>query len=244
MPDNTLLNPGSGGDTIRTLSRTQGASVPAKTEVVQLDLGGGDANAENLVVAGVQSTASSVPVAIAPDQGPVPVSGTVQIGNQVGDLSQEIPVVGRVTADIVALAGTPLNTPILPVSVQGTVPVSFATPYQVNSYLYSASGQALQADVYGGITYLHVDSSAATADGSPYNSVNTPQVEIVAGNGSDGNAHSISVDSLGIQNVNIATASVVDSQILSVLNAILAQLQLNGAQLGAMPAQPNIVTLQ
>ena len=43
MADNTILNPGSGGDTIRTIAR--GSS---KTEVVQLDIGG--EGAENLVV--------------------------------------------------------------------------------------------------------------------------------------------------------------------------------------------------
>jgi hypothetical protein len=35
MADNTLLNPGSGGDTIRTIDRTT-----FKTQVVQLDFGG------------------------------------------------------------------------------------------------------------------------------------------------------------------------------------------------------------
>lgn len=43
MTDNTTLNPGAGGDTIRTIAR--GSS---KTEVVQIDIGG--ESAENLVV--------------------------------------------------------------------------------------------------------------------------------------------------------------------------------------------------
>ena len=49
MADNTVLNTGTGGDTIRTLARTAGASAGAKTEVVQLDFGGGDAGTETLV---------------------------------------------------------------------------------------------------------------------------------------------------------------------------------------------------
>lgn len=49
MADNTTLNPGSSGDVIRTLDRT-GTGVP-KTEVVQLDLGGGDPNREFLIQA-------------------------------------------------------------------------------------------------------------------------------------------------------------------------------------------------
>jgi len=58
--DNTLLNPGAGGDTIRTLDRT-GTGSP-KTEVVQLDLGGPDPNKEVLIVAGQQAMSASVPV--------------------------------------------------------------------------------------------------------------------------------------------------------------------------------------
>lgn len=77
--DNTRLNPGSGGDTIRTLDRT-GTGAP-KTEVVQLDLGGPDPNAEFLVAAGSAVSARSLPVVIASDQAAVPIttSGALQI---------------------------------------------------------------------------------------------------------------------------------------------------------------------
>lgn len=54
MSDNTIINPGSGGDTIRTVDRTT-----AKTQVMQLDVGG-DTPAgavENLV-----TSASPLPV--------------------------------------------------------------------------------------------------------------------------------------------------------------------------------------
>lgn len=71
MPDNTLLNPGFGGDTVRDLAR-QGGSV--KTQAVQLDLGGSSANAEMLITAGQQLMAASVPVVIASDQTGLTVS--------------------------------------------------------------------------------------------------------------------------------------------------------------------------
>ena len=63
--DNTLLNPGVGGDTVRDLAR-QGGSV--KTQAVQLDLGGGSANAEVLITAGQQVMSASVPVVMASNQ--------------------------------------------------------------------------------------------------------------------------------------------------------------------------------
>ena len=65
MPDNTVLNAGAGGDTIRDIAR-QGGS--AKTQVVQWDLGGAAANAEVLITAGQQLMAASVPVVLASDQ--------------------------------------------------------------------------------------------------------------------------------------------------------------------------------
>ena len=73
MTDNTTLNYGAGGDQVRNLDR-QGAGV--KTQVVALDLGGGSANAENLVSAGRQTAANSVPVVLASDQGTFPVDTT------------------------------------------------------------------------------------------------------------------------------------------------------------------------
>lgn len=51
MSDNTLLNPGTGGDVIRTLDKT-GTGVP-KTQVVALDVGGGDGTGE--VIASLDS---------------------------------------------------------------------------------------------------------------------------------------------------------------------------------------------
>ena len=45
MSDNTLLNVGTGGDTIRDIDRGTGS----KTQVVQLDAGGSNLGAEQLV---------------------------------------------------------------------------------------------------------------------------------------------------------------------------------------------------
>ena len=65
MADNTVLNNGAGGDTIRDLARQAGT---IKTQVVQIDIGGASANAEVLVTAGQQVMAASLPVVIASNQ--------------------------------------------------------------------------------------------------------------------------------------------------------------------------------
>ena len=65
MADNTTINAGAGGDTIRDLARQSGTT---KTQVVQLDLGGVSANAEVLITAGSQQSAQAVPVVDAVDQ--------------------------------------------------------------------------------------------------------------------------------------------------------------------------------
>ena len=69
--DNTLLNAGTGGDTVRSLARAAGTP---KTSIVQLDLGGATANAEVLITAGQQTMSVSVPVVIASNQTALPVS--------------------------------------------------------------------------------------------------------------------------------------------------------------------------
>jgi hypothetical protein len=52
MGDNTVLNLGTGGDTIRTIDKT--ASVSAKVQSVVLDVGGGDGSGESIVTSGNQ----------------------------------------------------------------------------------------------------------------------------------------------------------------------------------------------
>lgn len=87
--DNTLLNTGTGGDTIRDLARQAGT---IKTQVVQLDMGGASANAEILVTAGQQSTLNSLPVVLAGDHSVINVKLPTELTNQlsftaVGQLS-------------------------------------------------------------------------------------------------------------------------------------------------------------
>ena len=64
MADNTVLNPGSGGDTVRDIQRTTGGP---KTQVVQLDIGGASSNAELLLDGGQSPSSMSVPVVPASD---------------------------------------------------------------------------------------------------------------------------------------------------------------------------------
>lgn len=71
MPDNTPLNSGAGGDVVRSLQRQAGS---VKTQVTQLDIGGGAANAEVLVTAGQQPMAASLPVVISSNQTVIPVA--------------------------------------------------------------------------------------------------------------------------------------------------------------------------
>jgi hypothetical protein len=85
MADNTQLPSGTGGDTIRDLDRGTGA----KTQVVQLDVGGPATSAESLV-----SAANPLPILSANEQ------------NSVVPLLQQILVELRV---ITAFLGTGLN---------------------------------------------------------------------------------------------------------------------------------------
>ena len=60
-----------GADIIRDIARQGGA---VKTQVMQLDAGGGSANAEVLITAGQQVMAASLPVVLASNQTPIPVA--------------------------------------------------------------------------------------------------------------------------------------------------------------------------
>lgn len=64
LTDNTVINAGSGGDTIRDIQRTAGGP---KTQVVQIDMGGANTNAEMLLDGGQSPSALSVPVVPASD---------------------------------------------------------------------------------------------------------------------------------------------------------------------------------
>jgi hypothetical protein len=64
MADNTIINAGSGGDTIRDIQRTTGGP---KTQVVQIDIGGPSTNAESLLDGGQMPSVQSLPVVPAYD---------------------------------------------------------------------------------------------------------------------------------------------------------------------------------
>lgn len=64
MADNTQISAMTGGDTIRDVQRTAGGP---KTQVVALDLGGANTNAEVLITAGQTGSAQSVPVVLSYD---------------------------------------------------------------------------------------------------------------------------------------------------------------------------------
>lgn len=72
MADNTQLNTGTGGDVIRDIDRGAGA----KTQVVQLDIGGSAVNAENLAtgyipVAKLVDSGTAKPIFLSEESGAV-----------------------------------------------------------------------------------------------------------------------------------------------------------------------------
>ena len=79
MADNTVLNPGSGGDTIRNVAKT--ANSPAKTDMAIIDIGGNaDASSEVALtyVAKNAQSANPVPVQETKDGGRTYVVLTAQ----------------------------------------------------------------------------------------------------------------------------------------------------------------------
>ena len=96
--DNSVLNQGSLGDTVRNLARQAG--VP-KTQVTQLDLGGATSNPEVLLTAGQQAMATSMPVAIASDQAAVPTADVY--ARAMIDLLAQLLIEQRLTNSVLAI---------------------------------------------------------------------------------------------------------------------------------------------
>ena len=156
MSDNTQLNPGIGGDAIRDLDRL-GTGV--KTQVVQLDFGGGAGNAESLA-----SVSNPLPV----------VLPTAQI-------SQLIPLTSVAISNLPALQAVALTTAqvaaIAPLSIQPIsatalpLPAGAATSSDIATVV-TALGTPLQA---GGtvaldnatLTALEVVQSNVQVSGAP-----------------------------------------------------------------------------
>ena len=98
---------------------------------------------------------------------------------------------------------------LMPATNLGNVPIA----------INEINGNTATADLYNGAPYLHVDPSNAGTDGSTYNAANFPQVGVVAGRGTDGNAHAVSVDSAGNLNVNVSSGGNSPAAALPVLGA-------------------------
>lgn len=128
MSDNTIINPGSGGDTIRDLAR-QGGTV--KTQSFALDLGGPAANAEILITAGQQVMAASVPVVIASDQPAI----LVQQNPSSNKWAQALAVTNGSTATIISI-------------------VNSATNYQIKGFVALGNGDGYFAVQIAAVTVL------------------------------------------------------------------------------------------
>jgi len=107
--------------------------------------------------------------------------------------------------------------------------------------LYDASGNALTSQSYPGIGpngatgyALEVDPTYAAADGIAYNTLNVPQVDVIAGRGTDANVHSILTDMMG----RVQTQES-NPQIVEVLRAILIEMRVTNSLLmdGLLPGK-------
>ena len=128
MSDNTIINPGANGDTIRDLARQGGA---IKTQTFQLDIGGPSANAEVLIVAGQQIMAASVPVVLASNQTVIstadsanPFRGTSTYAVGVADT-----VVIPTGARIVAISATSITGGTITILGGAAIPVASNTVF-------------------------------------------------------------------------------------------------------------------
>jgi hypothetical protein len=93
MADNTVIPAGTGGDTIRDIDRA-GAGI--KTQVVQLDMGGGNANAEMLVVGTAKGTQAT---------NQLPVQQPKDAGRNLSTLFMAAPVATTTTETLQSLTG-------------------------------------------------------------------------------------------------------------------------------------------
>jgi hypothetical protein len=166
MANNTLLDAGSGGDTIRTLDKTS-----YKTPVSAIDLGG--TGAESLLTVGQQAMAASVPVVLASDQTVIPISdnsgsltvdGTVAISGSVtvADGGGAISVddnSGSLTVD--APVGTPVFVRLSDgSSAIATLPVSLAS---VPSHAVTNAGTFVVQENGAALTALQlIDDAVGT----------------------------------------------------------------------------------
>ena len=117
MSDNTTLNAGTGGDSIRAVAKT---ATGAKTQAIVLDIGGGmDASPEVILAAGQALMAASISVTLASDQGPIET-------NISAAPSGLTPVVGSFSATGNSASFAPLSGRPFNISLWGTFAASCA----------------------------------------------------------------------------------------------------------------------
>ena len=172
MSDNTNLNIGSGGDAIRTVDRTPGG-IAAKTQVVQLDVGGEQAE-------GLVSLSNPVPVAIQADttQSSDAADYAVIVGDPNGDFAG-VNLIEQVVTDGSGLAFNvkTINGPKLDATgaaipsdaVQVLIPYlpigAYATIDTTGYQSLSVTMQALAANVTAsndGLTWIAVGGALIT----------------------------------------------------------------------------------
>lgn len=159
MADNTLLNPGAGGDTIRTLDKT-GTGVP-KTEVVALDLGGGDGSSEFITGFPIPATADSQ----------IDDDGNPQVSLSYGTMDA-IEVLFR---QLIAASGYP-QTPAEQAAQVTPIVQGF---YPGDPRRYGAKGDGQTDDSYAFsqamlVSNIHPTQIFATANGYIINKILTP----------------------------------------------------------------------
>ena len=149
MTDNSLQG---GADTIRDIARLGGA---VKTQVMQLDIGGSNVNAEVLVTAGQQLMAASIPVVIASNQPAMPV--TVNPANN--NWGQALAVTAGATGTLASIAS----------SVAG---------YQIKGFVAHGTGDGYWTVQVSNVTVL----SGRTRSTSPMLVLTLPNgINVVAG---------------------------------------------------------------
>jgi hypothetical protein len=164
LVDNSTLNPGLGGDSIRDKDRSG-----VKTQIVGIDMGIGTVT-ENLMSAGQQTMANSMPVAIASDQAAIP-AGLLDSDKNIGKISTDLTTHGEsnlVAADITNIGGVTVRPGPQPMS--NSLPVSIASDQLPGSdrvvigMLLSATSPTVEINTQGcGTVGVALQSIGATA---------------------------------------------------------------------------------
>jgi hypothetical protein len=166
VADNTVLNPGVGGDTVRSVQK----GTP-KSSVCIIDISG--AGVEVLLTAGQQTMAASVPVVIASNQTAVPVNigttGGLALDATLTGGTQLSQAVGNVAAGV-ADSGAPVK---LGGKISTSIPGAGTNANRVDAY-FDAQGR-LGVHIGSGTISATVNTGVG-GDGSNFGS--TPSLQI------------------------------------------------------------------